>query len=98
MLKTTLQKQTFTSQADGTKFTDHLTFEIIEDKDKDNHQIKISMISQFDIVEFVCSIDKFSEAVAICSTLNHISENSSHSLKLQVETLAENFRPLVWEN
>ena len=45
MLKTTLQKQTFTSQADGTKFTDHLTFEIIEDKDKDNHQIKISMIT-----------------------------------------------------
>ena len=98
MLKTNVHTQTFTSQADGTKFTDHLTFEIIEDKDQDNHKIKISMISQFDIIEFICSIDKFSEAVAICSTLNHISENSSHSLKLQVETLAENFRPLVWEN
>ena len=75
MLKTTLQKQTFTSQADGTKFTDHLTFEIIEDKDKDNHQIKISMITEFDIVEFVCSVDKFSEAVSHCSTINNLNSN-----------------------
>ena len=98
MLKTTLQKQTFTSQADGTKFTDHLTFEIIEDKDQDKHQIKISMISQFDIVEFVCSVDKFSEAVSKCSIINHLNEQSSYSLKQQVETLAENFRPVQWEN
>ena len=64
MLKTTLQKQTFTSQADGTKFTDHLTFEIIEDKDQANHQIKISMINQFDIdqlknVSFELSVPSF---------------------------------------
>ena len=98
MLKTTLQKQTFTSQADGTKFTDHLSFEIIEDKDQDNHQIKISMITKFDIVEFVCSVDKFSEAVSKCSVINHLNEQSSHSLKRQVETLAENFRPIHWEN
>ena len=98
MLKTTLQKQTFTSQADGTKFTDHLTFEIIEDKDQDNHQIKISMISKLEIIEFICSIDKFSEAVSHCSTLNNIKENSSYSLKQQVETLAENFRPIVWDS
>ena len=98
MLKTTLQKQTFTSQADGTKFTDHLTFEIIEDTDKYNHQIKISMISQFDIVEFVCSVDKFTEAVSKCSVINNLNEQSSHSLKQQVETLAENFRPINWEN
>ena len=98
MLKTNIHTQTYTSQADGTKFTDHLTFEIIEDKDKYNHQIKISMISQFDIVEFVCSVDKFTEAVSKCSVINHLNEQSSHSLKQQVETLAETFRPLVWEN
>ena len=97
MLKTNIHTQTFTSQADGTKFTDHLAFEIIEDKDQDNHQIKISMISQFDVIEFICSIDKFAEAVSKCSVINHLNEQSSHSLKLQVETLAENFRPLVWE-
>tara|TARA_B100000131_G_scaffold85894_1_gene82832 strand:+ start:33 stop:329 length:297 start_codon:yes stop_codon:yes gene_type:complete len=98
MLKTTVQKQTFTSQADGTKFTDHLSFEIIEDKDQDNHQIKISMITKLDIVEFVCSIDKFAEAVSKCSIINNLNEQSSYSLKQQVETLAENFRPVQWEN
>lgn len=98
MLKTTLQKQTFTSQADGTKFTDHLTFEIIEDKDQDNHQIKICMISQFDIIEFICSLDKFSEAVGKCSTIDNWKENSSYSLKQQVETLADNFRPINWDS
>ena len=98
MLKTSLQKQTFTSQADGTKFTDHLTFEIIEDQDQDNHQIKISMISQFDIIEFICSVDKFTEAVSKCSTINNLKEHSSYSLKQQVETLAENFRPINWDS
>ena len=101
MLKTKLEKQTFTSQADGTKFTDHLTFEIIEDKDKDNHQIKISMISQFDIVEFVCSMSKFSEAVQVerqqpKSKINHTEH--SYSLQQQVEELAEAFRLTTWEN
>ena len=98
MLKTNIHTQTFTSQADGTKFTDHLTFEIIEDKEKDNHQIKICMISQFDIIEFICSIDKFSEAVAICSTLNHLSEQTSFSLKQQLQDLADHFIPTHWEN
>tara|TARA_R100000152_G_C6755165_1_gene178879 strand:- start:858 stop:1169 length:312 start_codon:yes stop_codon:yes gene_type:complete len=103
MLKTTLQKQTFTSEADGSKFTDHLTFEIVEDKDepstgRSNHQIKISMISQFDIVEFVCSLEKFSEAVGRCSTIDNLKENSSYSLQQQVKTLAENFRPINWDS
>lgn len=98
MLKTTLQKQTFTSQADGTKFTDYLTFEIIEDKDKDNHQIKICMISQFDIIEFICSIDKFSEAVSNCSTIDNLKETSSYSLQQQVKTLANNFAPINWDS
>jgi len=98
MLKTTLQKQTFTSQADGTKFTDHLTFEVIEDKDKDNHQIKISMISQYDIVEFICSVDKFAEAVGNCSTIDNLKENGNYSLQQQVRTLAENFRPINWDS
>ena len=98
MQKTSLHKQTFTSQADGTKFTDHLTFEIIEDKDQDNHQIRLSMISQFDIIEFICSVDKFSEAVSNCSTINNLKENSSYSLKQQVETLADNFRPINWDS
>ena len=103
MLKTTLQKQTFASEADGSKFTDHLTFEIVEDKDepstgRSNHQIKISMISQFDIVEFVCSLEKFSEAVGRCSTIDNLKENSSYSLQQQVKTLAENFRPINWDS
>lgn len=98
MLKTNIHTQTFTSQADGTKFTDHLTFEIIEDKDKDNHQIKISMISQFDIIEFICSIDKFSEAVGKCSTIDNLKENASYSLQQQVRTLAENFAPINWDS
>ena len=98
MLKTNVHKQTFTSQADGTKFTDHLTFEIIEDKDKDNHQIKISMVSQFDIIEFICSVDKFSEAVGKCSTIDNLKENSSYSLQQQVKTLADNFAPINWDS
>ena len=103
MLKTNVHKQTFTSQADGTKFTDHLTFEIIEDKEEQstgrtNHQIKISMISQFDIVEFICSLEKFSEAVGRCSTIDNLKENSSYSLQQQVRALAENFRPINWDS
>ena len=101
MLKTTLQKQTFTSQADGTKFTDHLTFEIIEDKANDDHKIKISMISKLEIIEFVCSMSKFSEAVQVerqqpKSKINHTEH--SYSLQQQVEELAEAFRLATWEN